>query len=124
MKRIVANTPDQRLDCGGLAFQVLAKVRPSNTRWLPIPLAGRRSLSYGRSPLGLSLVHTNMTLKRLQKTERLTLAEGQLKLANPAALARLADYRALPLRASPLICPHGRPALSDLVGMARANPRT
>lgn len=53
--------------------------------------------------LGLSLVHTNKTLKRLQKSGFFTLAEGRLKLVNPAAMARLADYPARPLRTHPLI---------------------
>lgn len=53
--------------------------------------------------LGLSLVHTNKTLKRLQAQGLYTLRNGQLKLTKPAAMARLADYYALPLRARPLI---------------------
>lgn len=53
--------------------------------------------------LGLSLVHTNKTLKRLQAQGLYTLRNGRLKLTNPAAMARLADYYALPLRARPLI---------------------
>ena len=53
--------------------------------------------------LGLSLVHTNKTLKRLQTLGLYTLGTGRLKLTNPAAMARLADYYALPLRARPLI---------------------
>jgi hypothetical protein len=32
-----------------------------------------------------------------------TLGNGWLKLTNPVAMARLADYYALPLRARPLI---------------------
>lgn len=53
--------------------------------------------------LGLSLVHTNKTLKRLQKAGLFTLTDGRLKLVNPAAMARLADYYALEERARPLI---------------------
>jgi CRP-like cAMP-binding protein len=53
--------------------------------------------------LGLSLVHTNKTLKRLQAAGLYTLNDGRLKLVNPAAMARLADYYALPLRPRPLI---------------------
>jgi CRP-like cAMP-binding protein len=53
--------------------------------------------------LGLSLVHTNKTLKRLQAMGLYTLGNGCLKLTNPVAMARLADYYALPLRARPLI---------------------
>lgn len=53
--------------------------------------------------LGLSLVHTNKTLRRLQELGFFTLKNGKLKLVNPAAIARLADYHALPLRGRPLI---------------------
>ncbi|QLQ03841.1 MAG: Crp/Fnr family transcriptional regulator [Thiobacillus sp.] len=53
--------------------------------------------------LGLSLVHTNKTLKRLQAMGLYTLGNGRLKLTHPAAMARLADYYAMPLRARPLI---------------------
>src|SRR3569832_1556010 len=53
--------------------------------------------------LGLSLVHTIKTLNRLQAMGLFTLGNGWLKLTNPAAMARLADYYALPLRARPLI---------------------
>ena len=53
--------------------------------------------------LGLSLVHTNKTLKRLQHAGLFTLSPGRLKLVNPDAISRLADYYALPVRARPLI---------------------
>jgi CRP/FNR family transcriptional regulator, anaerobic regulatory protein len=53
--------------------------------------------------LGLSLVHTNKTLKRLHAAGLYTLKDGWLKLVNPAAMAHLADYYALPLRPRPLI---------------------
>ncbi|MDP3420976.1 MAG: Crp/Fnr family transcriptional regulator [Thiobacillus sp.] len=53
--------------------------------------------------LGLSLVHTNKTLRRLQASGLYTLKDGCLKLVNPAAMARMADYYALPLRPRPLI---------------------
>lgn len=53
--------------------------------------------------LGLSLVHTNKTLRRLQSAGLYTLKDGCLKLVNPAAMARMADYYALPLRLRPLI---------------------
>lgn len=42
--------------------------------------------------LGLSLVHTNKTLKRLQAAGLYTLKDGCLRLVNPAAMARMADY--------------------------------
>tara|TARA_R110002049_G_scaffold210910_1_gene381950 strand:- start:490 stop:1224 length:735 start_codon:yes stop_codon:yes gene_type:complete len=53
--------------------------------------------------LGLSLVHTNKTLKRLHAAGLYTLDNSQLKLTNLSAMARLADYYALPLRGRPLI---------------------
>ena len=53
--------------------------------------------------LGLSLVHTNKTLKRLRAQGLYTFENGRLKLINPAAITRLADYHALPLRGRPLI---------------------
>ncbi len=53
--------------------------------------------------LGLSLVHTNKTLKRLHAAGLYTLNNSLLKLPNPLAMAQLADYYALPLRGRPLI---------------------
>jgi len=52
---------------------------------------------------GLSLVHTNKTLTRLQAAGLYTLKDGCLKLLNPAAMFRMADYYALALRPRPLI---------------------
>jgi CRP/FNR family transcriptional regulator, anaerobic regulatory protein len=66
---------------------------------VPLPL----NQQHIADALGLSLVHTNKTLKRLQKMGLYTLGNGCLRLINPAAMARLADYYALPLRARPLI---------------------
>lgn len=53
--------------------------------------------------LGLSLVHTNKTLRRLHAHGLHELADGRLRLGNLAAMQRLADYFALPLRGRPLI---------------------
>lgn len=53
--------------------------------------------------LGLSLVHTNKTLRRLSRLGLHELSNGRLKLTNPVALQRLADYHAMPLRVRPLI---------------------
>jgi len=53
--------------------------------------------------LGLSLVHVNKTMKRLQAAELYSLQGGRLVLTKPAAMERLADYYALPLRGRPLI---------------------
>jgi CRP/FNR family transcriptional regulator len=53
--------------------------------------------------LGLSLVHTNKTLRVLQRVGLHQLSKGRLKLTNPHALERLADYYEIPLRGRPLI---------------------
>lgn len=53
--------------------------------------------------LGLSLVHTNKTLKRLQQLGLHQLTEGRLRLVNPRALQRIADYYDEPMRKVPLI---------------------
>lgn len=53
--------------------------------------------------LGLSLVHVNKTMKRLQAAGLYSLKGGRLILTKPAAMERLADYYALPLRGRPLI---------------------
>lgn len=53
--------------------------------------------------LGLSLVHTNKTLKRLQAEGLYSLQGGVLRIKKPAEMAALADYYALPLRGRPLI---------------------
>lgn len=66
---------------------------------LPLPI----NQQHIADALGLSLVHTNKTMKRLHAMGLHTLKDGRLKLINPAAMARLADYYALPLRALPLI---------------------
>ncbi|WP_240523471.1 Crp/Fnr family transcriptional regulator [Polaromonas sp. AER18D-145] len=53
--------------------------------------------------LGLSLVHTNKTLRRLQQLGLHELKGGQLSLLNPKALHRIADYYDLPLRKVPML---------------------
>jgi CRP/FNR family transcriptional regulator, anaerobic regulatory protein len=53
--------------------------------------------------LGLSLVHTNKTLRRLEKLGLHSLENNRLRLLKPAVLKRLADYYALPLRPRPLV---------------------
>ncbi len=53
--------------------------------------------------LGLSLVHTNKTLKRLRDAGLHELSGGYLKLGNVGALQRLAEYQTLPRRPRPLI---------------------
>lgn len=53
--------------------------------------------------LGLSLVHTNKTLRRLERLGLHELREGRLRLLHPEALARIADYHMRPMRPVPLI---------------------
>jgi len=53
--------------------------------------------------LGLSLVHTNKTLRRLQRLGLHEIRAGRLSLPNPQALVRLADYYDMPLRPVPLL---------------------
>ena len=53
--------------------------------------------------LGLSLVHTNKTLRRLQQLGLHKIRNGRLWLLNPKALQQLADYYDLPLRQVPLL---------------------
>lgn len=53
--------------------------------------------------LGLSLVHTNKTLRKLQTMGLHTIVDGRLKLLNAKALQRLADYAVRPLPSIPLL---------------------
>ena len=53
--------------------------------------------------LGLSLVHTNKTLRRLRQMGLHDIVDGRLRLLNPKALVRLADYYDAPLRKAPLL---------------------
>jgi CRP/FNR family transcriptional regulator len=53
--------------------------------------------------LGLSLVHTNKTLRRLLRTDICELRDGRLRLRNLGVIERLADYNELPLKGRPLI---------------------
>jgi CRP/FNR family transcriptional regulator len=53
--------------------------------------------------LGLSLVHTNKTLRRLLRTDICELRDGRLRLRNLGVIERLADYSELPLKGRPLI---------------------
>jgi len=53
--------------------------------------------------LGLSLVHTNKTLRKLERLGLHRVADGRLYLLQPAALARIADFVARPIRPQPLI---------------------
>jgi CRP/FNR family transcriptional regulator, anaerobic regulatory protein len=53
--------------------------------------------------LGLSLVHTNKSLRKLHAFGLHDICNGYLQIHNPAAVQRLADYHALPVRTRPLI---------------------
>lgn len=53
--------------------------------------------------LGLSLVHTHRTMRRLQVLGLHAQHEGRLVLRNPGALTQLADYAAEPLEQVPLL---------------------
>lgn len=53
--------------------------------------------------LGLSLVHTNRSLRRLHAFGLHELSANRLRILKVEALQRLADYYALPLRGRPLI---------------------
>ncbi len=53
--------------------------------------------------LGLSLVHTNRTLRKLERAGLHELSGRRLRLLNPKALEKLADYYAAPVRLRPLI---------------------
>jgi Mn-dependent DtxR family transcriptional regulator len=53
--------------------------------------------------LGLSLVHTNKTLRRLERVGLHHIKAGRLLLRDPMALERIADYYARPMRQVPLI---------------------
>ncbi|WP_041946019.1 Crp/Fnr family transcriptional regulator [Variovorax paradoxus] len=53
--------------------------------------------------LGLSLVHTNKTLRRLQNLGLYKLDGGWLRILEPRALETLGDYFERPMRPTPLI---------------------
>ncbi len=53
--------------------------------------------------LGLSLVHTNKTLRRLQRLGLHEIDEGKLRILEPRALETLGDYFERPMRRVPLI---------------------
>jgi CRP-like cAMP-binding protein len=53
--------------------------------------------------LGLSLVHTNKTLRRLAQMGFHKISNGELTVHNPAALEKLADYFTAEERLRPLI---------------------
>ena len=81
-----------------LAKRVAAQ-RPPSTAPYDIPI----NQSHVADALGLSLAHTNKTLKGLEKRGLFRFANGRLEMMNPKALARLADYYEQPIGQRPLI---------------------
>jgi CRP-like cAMP-binding protein len=67
--------------------------------WVPFPI----NQQHMADALGLSLVHTNKTLRRLVRAEACSIVGGRLRLLGFDAIARMADYYRLPLRGRPLI---------------------
>lgn len=53
--------------------------------------------------LGLSLVHTHRTLRKLAQAGLYEIDGGRLKINRPKAMSRVADYYSLPLQDRPLI---------------------
>jgi len=53
--------------------------------------------------LGLSLVHTNKTMRSLQRMGLYRIDRGWLRILDPQALQALGDYFDRPLRPAPLI---------------------
>ena len=53
--------------------------------------------------LGLSLVHTNKTLRKLERLGLHEINAGRMRLRDPHALARIAEYYTAPMRPVPLI---------------------
>ena len=85
----------RRLDRIGLATQDIDDQRP----FVEFPI----NQQHIADTLGLSLVHTNKTLSRLQKLGLHELKSGRLRLLNTKALERIADYYDRPLRRVPLL---------------------
>lgn len=66
---------------------------------IPFPV----SQQHMADALGLSLVHTNRTLKQLRASGAFHMADGRLAIDRPDALKNIADYYGLPVRGRPLI---------------------
>jgi CRP-like cAMP-binding protein len=67
--------------------------------WVPFPF----NQQHTADALGLSLVHTNKTLRRLQRMGLHKIDGGWLRILEPHALEALGDYFERPLRLVPLI---------------------
>jgi len=77
----------------------VATLRPAVSTTFEIPI----NQSHIADALGLSLAHTNKTLKALEKKGLFRFSNGRLEMQNPKALARLADYYDQPIGQRPLI---------------------
>lgn len=80
-------------------FKRAESIGLSENQQVPFPITQQHIAD----ALGLSLVHTNKTLRSLSKMGLHKLSNNQLSLINPAAMERLADYYAAPLHGRPLI---------------------
>ena len=67
--------------------------------WIDFPLKQQHIAD----SLGLSLVHTNKTMRRLHKLGLHELVDGRLRLLNTKALERIADYFDAPPKKVPLL---------------------
>ncbi len=77
----------------------VATLRPDASTTFDIPI----NQSHIADALGLSLAHTNKTLKGLEKRGLFRFRNGVLEMLNPRAMARLADYYEQPIGQRPLI---------------------
>ena len=69
------------------------------TAWIDFPI----NQQHIADSLGLSLVHTNKTLRRLHRLGLHEITDGRLRLLNTKALERIADYYDTPPRKVPLL---------------------
>lgn len=77
----------------------VALINPGTGNLYDIPI----NQSHIADALGLSLAHTNKTLKSLERLGLFRFANGRLEMLNPKAVARLADYYEQPIGQRPLI---------------------
>jgi len=77
----------------------VALIKPDAGNVYDIPI----NQSHIADALGLSLAHTNKTLKGLERLGLFRFANGRLEMLNTKALARLADYYEQPMGQRPLI---------------------
>jgi len=77
----------------------VALIKPAAGNVYDIPI----NQSHIADALGLSLAHTNKTLKGLERLGLFRFANGRLEMLNTKALARLADYYEQPIGQRPLI---------------------